>query len=67
MVTKEDFSALHEEFVAFQAETPQNFRDVREDIADLGRKRNLNLTTFLAVLNMSSKSSVSRAASEKRA
>lgn len=35
MVTKKKFSALDEEFVAFQAETRQNFRDVREDIAGL--------------------------------
>jgi hypothetical protein len=34
MVTKEEFSALREEFAAFAAETRQNFRDVREDIAD---------------------------------
>jgi hypothetical protein len=35
MVTKEEFSALRGEFVAFQAETRQNFRDVRDDIAGL--------------------------------
>jgi hypothetical protein len=54
MVTKEEFNAAFDrmitkdEFMAFQAETRQNFRDVREDIAGLQRKRSLNLTTFLA-------------------
>jgi hypothetical protein len=33
MVTKEEFASLHEEIAAFQAETRQNFRGVREDIA----------------------------------
>jgi hypothetical protein len=44
MVTKEEFNAVldrmvtKEEFAAFQAETRQNFRDVREDIAGLRRE-----------------------------
>ena len=55
MVTKEEFNAAldrmvtKEEFAAFQAETRQNFRDMREDIAGLRRKPSLNLTTFLVV------------------
>ena len=47
MVTKEEFSALHEEFVAFQAETRQNFRDVREDIADLGKETEFEFDDLL--------------------
>jgi hypothetical protein len=45
MVTKEEFNTVRdrmvtkEEFAAFQAETRQNFRDAREDIAGL-RKEN---------------------------
>jgi hypothetical protein len=44
MVTKKEFNALldrivtKEEFVAFQAETRQNFRDVRRDIAGLRKE-----------------------------
>jgi DNA gyrase/topoisomerase IV subunit B len=44
MVTKEEFNVVldrmvtKEEFAAFQAETRQNFRDVREDIASLRRE-----------------------------
>jgi hypothetical protein len=49
MVTKDEFSTLREELLDFQAETRQNFRDVREDIANLRKRRSLNLTTFLAV------------------
>ena len=33
MVTKEEFSALREEFAAFASETRQSFREAREDIA----------------------------------
>jgi hypothetical protein len=58
MVTKEEFNTLldrmvtKEEFAVFQAETRQNFRDVREISLVFAEKRSLNLTTFLAVLNM---------------
>jgi hypothetical protein len=44
MVTKEELNTLldrmvtKEEFVAFEAETRQNFRDVREDIAELRKE-----------------------------
>lgn len=47
MVTKKEFSALHVEFVAFQAETRQNFRDVREDIAGLRRETEFEFDDLL--------------------
>ena len=47
MVTKEEFSALHEEFEAFQSETRQNFRDVREDIAGLRKETEFEFDDIL--------------------
>jgi hypothetical protein len=49
MVTKE-------EFVAFEAETRQNFRDVREDIAGLRKETEFGFDDLLGRVNMSSKS-----------
>ena len=47
MVTKEELSALHEEVVAFQAETRQNFRDVRDDIAGLRKETEFEFDDLL--------------------
>jgi hypothetical protein len=47
MVTKEEFSALREEFAVFAAETPQNFRDVREDIAGLRKETEFEFDDLL--------------------
>jgi hypothetical protein len=53
MVTKEEFNAVldrmvtKEEFAAFQAETRQNFRDVREDIAGLRRETEFEFDDLL--------------------
>ena len=53
MVTKEEFNArldrmvTKEEFVAFQAEIRQDFRDVREDIADLRKETEFEFDDLL--------------------
>jgi hypothetical protein len=53
MVTKEEFYAAldrmltKEEFAAFQAETRQNFRDVREDIAGLRKETEFEFDDLL--------------------
>jgi hypothetical protein len=53
MVTKEEFNALldrvvtKEEFATFQAETRQNFRDVREDIAGLRKETEFEFDDLL--------------------
>lgn len=47
MVTKKELSALHEEVVAFQAETRQNFRDVRDDIAGLRKETEFEFDDLL--------------------
>jgi hypothetical protein len=47
MVTKKEFSELHEELVVFQAETRQNFRDVREDIAGLRKETEFEFDDLL--------------------
>jgi hypothetical protein len=53
MVTKEEFNAVRdrmvtkEEFAAFQAETRQNFLDVREDIAGLRKETEFELDDLL--------------------
>jgi hypothetical protein len=53
MVTKEEFNAVRdrmvtkEEFAAFQAETRQNFRDVREDIAGLRKETEFEFDDLL--------------------
>jgi hypothetical protein len=47
MVTKEEFSALHGELLAFQSETRQNFRDVREDIASLRKETEFEFDDLL--------------------
>jgi hypothetical protein len=53
MVTKEEFNAVldrmvtKEEFAAFQAETRQNFRDVREDIAGLRKETEFEFDDLL--------------------
>jgi hypothetical protein len=53
MVTKEEFNVVldrmvtKEEFAVFQAETRQNFRDVREDIAGLRRETEFEFDDLL--------------------
>jgi hypothetical protein len=53
MVTKEEFNALldrvvtKEEFATFQAETRQNFRDVRGDIACLRKETEFEFDDLL--------------------
>jgi hypothetical protein len=47
MVAKKELSALHEEVVAFQAETRQNFRDVRDDIAGLRKETEFEFDDLL--------------------
>jgi hypothetical protein len=47
MVTKEVFSALHQELVIFQTQTRQNFRDVREDIAGLRKETEFEFDDLL--------------------
>jgi hypothetical protein len=53
MVTKVEFNALldrmvtKEQFVAFEAETRQNFRDVREDIAGLRKETEFEFDDLL--------------------
>jgi hypothetical protein len=53
MVTKEEFNAVldrmvtKEEFATFQAETRQNFRDVREDIAGLRKETEFEFDDLL--------------------
>jgi hypothetical protein len=53
MVTKEEFNAVldrmvtKEEFAVFQAETRQNFRDVREDIAGLRKETEFEFDDIL--------------------
>ena len=80
MVTKEEFNAAldrmvtKEEFLHSMRKSwpfkPKHGK-ISETCVTISlvcvRKRSLNLMTFLAVLNMSSKSLVSRAASEKQA
>jgi hypothetical protein len=79
MVTKEEFNAVLDRMVTKEELSLHSMRnwwrfkpkhgrisEPCERISRIGvKKRNLNLTTFLAVLNTSSKSSVSRAVSEK--
>jgi hypothetical protein len=53
MVTNEEFNAAldrmitKDEFMVFQAETRQNFRDVREDIAGLHRETEFEFDDLL--------------------
>jgi hypothetical protein len=53
MFTKEEFNTLldrmvtKEDFMAFQAETRQNFRDVREDIAGLRKETEFEFDDLL--------------------
>jgi hypothetical protein len=53
MVTKEEFNAAldrmvtKEEFATFRAETQQNFRDVREDIAGLHKETEFEFDDLL--------------------
>jgi hypothetical protein len=58
MVTKEEFSALHREFVGFSSRNTAEFPRLREVSRVYVSKKSLNFTTFLAVLNISSKSLV---------
>jgi hypothetical protein len=72
MVTKEEFNAFldrmvtKEEFAAFEAETRQNFRDVREDIAGLRKETEFEFDDLLGRVKYLEQKPVSRAASKNK-